>query len=87
MLQYIYLIYFRLFSDIKDCLPLFYSLTWHNRPCLNDNYFASLEALPEFPKNTLFHLAACGLKQNIVLKILNRVLELDITNLFIIRGG
>ncbi|KAK0086024.1 hypothetical protein PV325_004047 [Microctonus aethiopoides] len=43
------------------------------------------QTLPEFPKNTLFHLAARGLKQNIVLKILNRVLELDI-NLFIIRG-
>ncbi|KAK0167571.1 hypothetical protein PV327_004950 [Microctonus hyperodae] len=78
--------YKKIFSDTKDCSPLFYSLTWHNGPCLNDNYFASLETLPEFPNNILFHLAARGLKRNIVLKILHRAFELDIKNLFIIRG-
>ena len=84
------LIIFRFFTETKDYLPLFYALTW---PCSKNNNDLMIEdILPlkiacHFPRNTLLHLAAKGLKKDSVEKILNHALELRIENILALQGG
>ncbi|XP_015432080.1 PREDICTED: methylenetetrahydrofolate reductase [Dufourea novaeangliae] len=72
------------FSEMDQYHPLFYTLTCHMKNMTNN--FLSLELLDQIPSNIIVHLIATGLRRADILFILNRALDLGVTNIFVLRG-
>ncbi|XP_020296463.1 methylenetetrahydrofolate reductase [Pseudomyrmex gracilis] len=77
--------YQRLLADMDKYLPLFYSLTWHDKAVSNDDYLP-LNVAKSLSSNTLLHLTAKGFKRNQIIQILRKALDLGIINIFALRG-
>ncbi|XP_063991801.1 5,10-methylenetetrahydrofolate reductase [Diachasmimorpha longicaudata] len=67
----------------NKCAPLFFAFTWHGTFAENCRH---LQHFSRFPKNTLLHLTAKGLRRQDVEYILKKILNLGITNLLVLRG-
>ena len=81
---------FRFFNAPCEFSPLFYTLTWQvnfNEKTKLEERFPSLKIFKQFPKNTIFHIAAGILKHQEVNEILTKLLDFGIRNIFVIRGG
>ncbi|XP_008205693.1 methylenetetrahydrofolate reductase isoform X1 [Nasonia vitripennis] len=76
----------RFFRDTQICEPLFYALTWHEGWATGEERFPSLKSAEVFPRNTLLHCTAKGLKKTDAEMILTRALELGIANIFALQG-
>ncbi|XP_001601707.2 methylenetetrahydrofolate reductase isoform X3 [Nasonia vitripennis] len=79
-------VYQGFFRDTQICEPLFYALTWHEGWATGEERFPSLKSAEVFPRNTLLHCTAKGLKKTDAEMILTRALELGIANIFALQG-